>query len=127
MEVVCIIDILDLSWVNLLFKRPEIIFAELRGVLGFESFSCWVLSSSLVLVINCLSGSFGKTFTVEIFTGYLRDIAGISRDMLRLHVGVRTSDPVLANVGVVSELKSLSFEVFDRWVHLIVVLLVIWF
>ena len=127
MEVVCIIDVRYLSWVNLMLKRPEIIFAEFCGVLGCENFSRWVLSASLVLVINCLPGSFGKTFTVEIFTCYLRNVACISWDMLCLHIGIGASNPVWANIGVVAILKSLSLEVLNWWIDLIVVLLVVWF
>jgi len=127
MEVVCIIDILGLSWVKLLLKCSEIIFAELRSVLGFECFPSWVLITSLVLVIDSLSGSLSETLTVEIFTCYLGDVAGITGDVLSLYVGSWSTDPVLTLAGVVSELKSLGFEVLGWWVHLIVVLFVIWF
>jgi hypothetical protein len=127
MEVVGIIDVPNFSWVDLLLKCPEIIFAVLRGVLCFKNFSSWMLSAFLVFFIDCLSGGFGKALTVEIFTCYLRDVASISGDMLGFHVGIWASDPVLALVGIVAVLKSLGLEILGWWIHLIIILLVIWF
>jgi hypothetical protein len=127
MEVVCIIDIFYLSWVDLLLKRPKIVFAVLHVVWGGEYFSSGMLSSFLILFVNCLPGGFGKTLTVEVLTCYLRNVASIPRNMLSLDVGVGTSDPVWTLVGVVAVLKGLGLQVFRWWVYLVVVLLVIWF
>lgn len=126
MEVISIIYILDLSWVNLLLECPKVVLVELSGILCGVSALHRMLHSLLILSIDSLSCGFGEALTIEVLARDLRDVPSVPWDVLRLHIAVRATDPVLTLHGLVTELELLSCFVLNRWIYLIVVLVIIW-
>jgi len=126
MEIICIVNIFYFCWVNLLFQSSEVIFTEFSGVLSLESVLNRVTKSSVILSIDRLASSFGKTLSIEILTSNLRYVTSISRDMLSLDICVWSSNPIDSFHRSISILKSFSFFIFSRWLNKIIILFKIW-
>jgi hypothetical protein len=123
MEIKGVINIFDLSWVNLVLQGPKILLVELSIPLRLESVLWWMVMANLVLLVDGLPRGLGETLSVEVLTCHLRYVTSIAGHMLRLDIAGGATDPILSLVRVVAELKGLCFNVLQRGVNLIVILL----
>jgi hypothetical protein len=96
MEIISIVDVLDLCWVDFLFQSSEVIFTKFSGVLCLESVLYRVTKTYIVFSIDRFASSFSKTLSIEILTRYLRYVTSISRDVLCFNIRVWSSNPIFS-------------------------------
>jgi len=122
MEIIGVINIFYFSWIKLFFKCSEVIFTEFSRTFGGKSVLNRVLEPILVFTIDGLSGSLGKTLSIEVFTVNLRDIARVSWNMLSLDITIGTTNPVLTFKRVISILELISDIILWWRLNMIIVL-----
>ena len=127
MEIIGIIDVLHLCWIEFGFQRPEIIFGKFCCIFSCECFFNWMLETLFILSVDGLTSGFGKTLAKKIFTGYLWNITGISRDVLSFYVLCWSSNPVYTLHWIISILQLIIFSILSWWVNMTVVLLILGF
>jgi len=96
MEIISIVDVLDLCWVNFLLQGSEVVFIVFAGVLGLKCFFHWEGHTAAVFFIDRFSSCLRETLSIQVLGGHLRNVASVPRDVLGFHVGVRATDPVLS-------------------------------
>ena len=126
MEIIGVVDVLDFSWLNLLLESSKVIFAVLSLVLGSESIFNTVVQAGLILFIDGFASGLGEALTIQILAVNLRDVSGVTWNVLSLDVAIWATNPVLSLHRLVAELNGLRLGVLERWSHLIVVLLIVW-
>lgn len=122
MEIIGVINIFYFSWIKLFFKCSEVIFTEFSRTFGGKSVLNRVLEPILIFTIDGLSGSLGKTLSIEVFTVNLRDIARVSWNMLSLDITIGTTNPVLTFKRVISILELISDIILWWRLNMIIVL-----
>ena len=96
-EVVAIVDVFALGWVEVILQFPEVGLSELRLVLGGESLLNRVVEALLMLVVNCRSGGLREALSVEVLTCNLRNVTCVSGNVLSFNILCWAADPVLAS------------------------------
>jgi hypothetical protein len=94
MEIVGIVDILDLCWINFFLESSKIIFIEFTCIFSCEGFLNWMMESLLILTIYCFTSCSSKALTEEILTGNLWNITLIAWNMLGLDISIWSTDPI---------------------------------
>lgn len=127
MEIVAVVDVFSLCWVNVLHQVSEFMFAEFMGSLRGESVFDCMLKSFLVFTVDGSSCCFGKALSVQVLTGYLRNISCVPWNVLSLNILCWTSNPIFSVTRLISILDSIKIFILWRWVNVIVGLFIKWF
>lgn len=86
-------------------ESAEVVFREIISIRSSELVLGRRADSLVELAVNSSSGGLSETLGVDVFRLNLRDVASIARDVLGLDVVGGSSEPVIAVLGVVSNLK----------------------
>ena len=108
MEIIAITNILDFSWIDLVFQGPKIIFIKLSLCFCCKSIFDWVIKTFLVVPVNSICSNFGITLSVQIFTWDLRNVASVTWNMLSLKVISWSTNPSLSFERVIAVLELLD-------------------
>jgi hypothetical protein len=127
MEVVCIINIFNLCWIDFVSQSSKVIFVKLSLVLGRESVLWGMSHTFFVLIIDSSACSFSETFSIQVFACNLRYISSVTGNMLSFDILSWATNPILTFHGCISVLNSFSFIILDWWCYQIIILLVVWF
>jgi len=126
MEVIGVIDILNLCWVEFSFKCSEIILVKFCCIFSCKCLFYWMLETLFIFTIYSFTSCLGKTLTEQIFTCCLWDITSISWYMLSLYILCRSTDPIFAFHWIISKLKCIINLILWWWVNMVIILLILW-
>lgn len=106
------ISLLSRAFSNL--ESTEVVFTEVSSIRSLELFLGRRVDSGNVLTVNSSSRSFSERLSVNVLRLNLRNITGISRNVLSLNIVSGTTEPVITMLGVVSKLKGIVEFISSR-------------
>ena len=106
------ISLLSRAFSNL--ESTEVVFTEVSSIRSLELFLGRRVDSGNVLTVNSSSRSFSERLSVNVLRLNLRNVTGISRNVLSFNIVSGTTEPVITMLGVVSKLKGIVEFISSR-------------